>query len=610
MRWRRLSLWRWIAQFLVFALTTQWAGLGTAQVTAGMEEAAKPPPIQKVAILDFEVGQGISPILGRKAADAFALALADTAKYDVISRNEVETALKEFGLVYPIQTNQLTTLAKRLGVRFIVYGKVVKTLINEKTSQASVQLQILFHDRYLEVPVNGANVVATTPSKPGVAPDILIDQAITSAANQAIQQVLATKLPEGQIMQRVGSDVVINRGYDQGVREGMQFWVYRLVRDPETGFMVRNRIGLIQVTSAEARQSSGVIKEEVVPIRYPDRIIGVYELPKIGVTEPPVRKVSKGLGSFIPTLLLIIAGVVLIGSLAGGSKRGTEAPPTTTAMVTDNGRTVKLGLGKTRETVAIEIYRATFSGVNTEGVYPIAILDGQATREYVDDDSVGSGTVTIDIDEKSPPNILPQIRRSLGTPGTSFLRDRFDYQVSYLHQPLQRGQHYWYAIRLVNARRLTPPPTTEGGQGTTERREPFELVYSLSSGSIGPVTPLVQLSQADLLEPAGDVNINNVTFRFISAQGADEYIVQVSDNPNFPAPRTVTIPSQRLPNPDIGGQEIVIPNQNLAGRFAAGQTLYWRVGYRYSRDINPPEGGWVFSQVRSFTVPATPPPPG
>jgi len=593
---------------MIVALTMQWVGMATAQ-TPAQEEEVKPSPPPKVIVLDFEVAKDLPEILGRKASDAVALALADTTKYEVISRTEIEAAMQRLRLTPPLLLSQVFLLAKELDARFIVTGRVVRVIIDEKAGKASVQLQMLFYDRYLEVPINGAHVLGATPPRPGLTPDILVDHAITLAASQAVQQVMTTRLPEGQIMQRVGKSVIINRGHDQGLRNGMQMWVYRLVPHPEKPqYMVRTRIGLIEITSAEARQSSGVIKEEIAPIQYPDRVIAVYELPKLGVVEPPVRTTRKGIGAALPSLLLLLAGIVVLGSLAGKSRRGSEIP-VGTAMVVDNGRRVKLILGTAKECVAVEIYRDTSPAVNSEGVYPIAILDGQVVKEYVDGDFFESGTVTIEIDEDSPTNRLPAISRSLGDVGDNFTRDQFNYEVSYLHQPIQIGQHYWYVIRRVNARRLTPPPPT-GGQETAGQREPFELVYSPPSRPIGPVTPLAQLTQADLLEPTGDVDISNVTFKFLSAQGADEYIVQVSDSPGFPSNRTVTIPlGYKLANPDIGGQILTIPNQNLSGRFGTAQTLYWRVGYRYSRDVNPPEGGWVFSQVRSFTVPVAPPPP-
>jgi hypothetical protein len=282
-------------------------------------------------------------------------------------------------------------------------------------------------------------------------------------------------------------------------------------------------------------------------------------------------------------------------------------------MVVDNGRRVKLVLGIAKECVAVEIYRDTSPGVSTTLLNLIDIVDGQATPEYHDSELAYNGSATIEIDTDTPTNRLPPLSRSVevgpGNGGGDITEEPFNYEKPFNHTPIQPGVHYWYVIRRINARRLPPPPPT-GGQETAGQREPFELVYSPPSRPIGPLTPLAQLTEADLIEPTGDVDIRNVTFRFLSAQGADEYIVQVSDNPGFPANRTVQIPlPYRLPNPDIGGQVLVIANQDLSGRFGAGQTLYWRVGYRYSRDISPPEGGWVFSRVRSFTVPVAPPPP-
>lgn len=612
MRWRRLTVWRWVAQFLVGALTFQWTGLAAAQV---FEEEVKPPPIPKVVVLDFEVPKDLPEIWGRKAADAVALAMAETGRYEVASRAEVEAAKQRLKLVPPLHPNQFSLLAGELKARTIVYGKIVKVIIDEKAWQAGVQLQMLCHDRYLDVPVNGAHVLAMTPPRPGVTPDILVDHALSLAASQAVQQLMTTRLPEGQIIQRVGKSVIINRGSDQGIRNGMQMWVYRLVRDPETGLMVRKRIGLIEITSAEARQSSAVIREELVPLQYPDRVIGVYEIPRLGVTEPPVRTRAKGIGSALPSFLLLVAGVLIVGSLAGGSKKGSEVPSVGPAMVVDNGRRIKIHLGTPKDCVAVEIYRDTSPSFAALLPNLIDIVEGQTTKEYYDSDIAYNGTATIEIDTDTPTNRLPSLARSytagVGTGEGDVTEEPFNYEKPFNHTPIQPGLHYWYVIRRITARRLPPPPPT-GGQETTGAREPFELVYSPPSRPIGPLTPLVELSAADLIEPTGDVNIRSVTFKFRSVQGADEYIVQVSDNPSFPNNRTVQIPlPYKLPNPDLGGQLLIIENQDLSGRFGTAQTLYWRVGYRYSKDINPPEGGWVFSQVRSFRVPITPPsPPG
>lgn len=266
-----------------------------------------------------------------------------------------------------------------------------------------------------------------------------------------------------------------------------------------------------------------------------------------------------------------------------------------TVQVVDNGRRIKLTLEYAAECVAVEIYRNTSPAVSTSLLNLIDIVDGQATREYYESDLAYHGTAKIEITPDTPTDRLPSLSRSIttgiGTGNGDITEEPFNYEKPFNHTPIQLGVHYWYVIRRINARRLP----------FSEAREPFELVYSPLSRPIGPVTPLAQLTQADLVEPTGDVDIGNVTFKFMSAQGADEYIIQVSDSSGFPSDRTVTIPlGYKLANPDIGGQVLTIPNQNLSGHFSAGQILYWRVGYRYSGDVNPPEGEWVFSQVRSF----------
>jgi hypothetical protein len=452
MRWRRLVAWRWVAQFLVGALTIQWVGTAAAQISA---EEVKPPPVLRVVVLDFEAPKDQPEILGRKAADAVALALADTGRYEVIPRTEIEAAIQRLRLTTPLPPTQFALLARELKARLVVYGKVVRVIVDEKAGRAGVQLQMLFHDRYLDVPVNGAHVLEMTPPRPGVTPDILIDNALSLAAKQAVQQAMATRLPEGQVMQRVGKSVIINRGQDQGIRDGMQMWVYRLVRDPENpGYTIRTRIGLIEITRAEARQSSGVIKEEIVPIQYPDRVIGVFEIPKLGVPELPVRTRPKGLGSALPSFLLLVAGILIVGSLAGGSKRGTKVP-TATGMVVDNGRRVKLVLGIAKECVAVEIYRDTSPAVSTTLLNLIDIVDGQATPEYYDSDLAYNGTATIEIDTDTPTNRLPPLARSytagIGTGEGDVKEEPFNYEKPFNHTPIQPGVHYWYVIRRINA---------------------------------------------------------------------------------------------------------------------------------------------------------------
>ncbi len=146
------------------------------------------------------------------------------------------------------------------------------------------------------------------------------------------------------------------------------------------------------------------------------------------------------------------------------------------------------------------------------------------------------------------------------------------------------------------------------------------MIYSNLSGVVGPATPVRRLGAADLIQPAQDtdVDVRNITFRFLSARGADEYVVEVSDDLRFPSNRTFRVQAAMLPNPDQDAQPVTLSNQNiepffmaLIGASLSGRTFFWRVGYRHLQDAQSPEGGFVFSEVRRFRAAPTPPgPPG
>ena len=696
MRWRRSLVWRWLAQLLVVALSLQWVGSAAAQAPT----AGAPAPVIRVLLLDFEAPPGQSPLLGRKAADAVALAFLNYAKnYEVVSRSELESQMQRLRLTLPLSPSQLIQLTRAVQARYAITGKIVQVQVNEKTGQATVQLQMLWFDPYLEVPTNGAHVRVTSPPRPGTAPDVLIDQALNLAAAQAVQQALAVRLPEGQITQRVGNSVVINKGTDQGLRPRMEMWVVRTVRDPELGPIPR-RVGRVLLETVEARTAEARILEEATSVQYPDKVVAVYQLPELGVPEAPVRVRKPSKGTQIAQVILVLLGVFFVANLMrrGNTNRGEGAPPPTRAQLSSDGQRVVLTLAPTQDTVAIEIYRDTSSAANPQIGNLIDVVDPQSGAVFSDDQTFYSGVASIQIQTGDPLNVLPRLQRNITTSPTSPTYQPQQYQVFFLHTPLQVGTSYWYVVRYVTARRIpfNPLPGAGGGGigaggggaggaggggaggggggtggggtggggtggggtggggtggggtggggtggggtggggtgggggagsrqlggggiggGGAQQRPPFELVYGAFSSPIGPVTPVRRLRVSDLLEPnrTTSVNLGSVTFRFLSAGGADEYIIQVSDQPNFPSNRTLTLTVPLLANPYQDAQVITTTPQNLLP-FAQsiGNTtgpFYWRVGYRNSQDVAPPIGGYVFSEVQTFTAATSPPSP-
>jgi hypothetical protein len=464
MRWRKVHLWRWVAQWLVAALSVQWMGQSVAQAPGA------PPAIKRVLILDFEVPAGQSPLLGRKVADAVALGFINYAKgYEVVSRSEMESQMQRLRLTPPLSPSQLIQLTRAVQARYAITGKIVQVQVNERAGQATVQLQMLWFDPYMEVPTNGAHVRVTSPPRPGTAPDVLVDQALNLAAAQAVQQALAVRLPEGQITQRVGNLVIINKGTDQGLRPRMEMWVVRTVRDPELG-QIPQRVGRVILETVEARTAEARILEEATPVQYPDRVVAVYQLPPLGVPEAPVRVRPPSRGTQIAQVILVLLGVFFVANLMrrGNTNRGEGvAPSPTRAQVTEDGQRVILTLSSNRDTVAIEIYRDTSPAVNLNNL--IEVVDPQAGTIFSDDQTFYSGRASIQIQQTGQQtgqtlNILPRLQREITTSTTAPVYQPQQYQVFFQHTPLQPGVSYWYVVRFVTARRvaINPFPTPTG----------------------------------------------------------------------------------------------------------------------------------------------------
>ncbi len=729
---RRIRRLRWLARGLLVAFTLQLTGIAFPQERRADEPAVPREGVQapqRVAILDFEVAPRAPAILGRRAADAVAVAFIKQPRgYELVSRSELEAALTGLRLQLPLTEPQLYSLARELKAQWFVTGKVASVISRPDRGQAWVELEMKVWDPQLEAVVNGAHVQGQTAPRPGVAEDVLVNEALNDAARQAVLQATTTRLPEGQIMQRVGRRIHINRGHDQGMRPGMEMWALRRVRDPESGTFVNRRIGLIRVVETGPRTSEGVIVEESVPIQYPDRVLAVYELPPLKVAEVPVRVKKKGAGATFSQILLLLAGVFLIGQLGRDAKKGEAGGRFVgIVQVTEDGQRVTVNFGQPSGSIAVEIYRQP-DGVNVLGTDPVDIVDNQAQGGWVDDQSFYFGVASIVVEtqqaggggaggvgggggggagggggvggggggvgggaggggagggggggaggggagQRRPSrqqtgtqtgggalsSVLPRLQRNILVSPTAPLYARFNYARTFTHTPLQPGQHYFYVIRRITARRIPQPiispvvgttggglgggiggglgggiggglggggiggggigvggGTTGGGTAGGQVLAPWELVYSEYSQMFGPATPLRRLTEADLLEPtlAADVNLRDVTFRFLSAAGADEYIVQVSDDPMFSSRRTFTSQRLLIVNPQNDGQNLMIRIQNALAAFFPGPPgqLFWRVGYRYSRDQNPPSGGYVFSAVRVFrTTPAPPGPQG
>jgi hypothetical protein len=94
-------------------------------------------------------------------------------------------------------------------------------------------------------------------------------------------------------------------------------------------------------------------------------------------------------------------------------------------------------------------------------------------------------------------------------------------------------------------------------------------------------------------------DITSVTFQWDGRAGANEYIVEVADNPDFRSKLTLG-PVIRFGTDATGGQTLANQDISKLRRTNRGNVLYWRVG---ARNRNDAAVGWAYSLPAMFTIP-------
>ena len=236
------------------------------------------------------------------------------------------------------------------------------------------------------------------------------------------------------------------------------------------------------------------------------------------------------------------------------------------------------------------------------------------------------------IDSASP---LPQIGAALETvevdieidPNTGTVR-RFDTNFSYepnlanlynseqnlgdqtLHiacrrVPLAPGETCAYQVQI-----LYEEYEEDGLGGSGGFPDAYTLYLGNRSGTSEYVT-LVQPPQ--LSSPAPATYPTDGVFTATQSPGVWSFVLQVSSNSAF----TPTSTQAFTPIPNGAYLRAYVDPYELFTRFAgyAGKPLYWRMGARAgNRPLPQPlddpfQAGWVFSEMRFFLLPVSPPPP-
>jgi len=207
----------------------------------------------KIAILDFQLqGEGFeTKDMGIIVAEWFITALVKAGRFDVIERGLIQKLLEEQKLSMSgiVDENTATKIGKFLGVKTIISGSVMK-----------LQNVIEINARIIDVET--ASIIAAENVKSSTA--VRLQDLVVQMSEKIIKNFPL----EGYIVNKTDSKVTIDLGRMAGVREGMEFSVYKegkIIKHPKTGAIIdvqRIETGKIVVTDVRDKIAEGKILHE------------------------------------------------------------------------------------------------------------------------------------------------------------------------------------------------------------------------------------------------------------------------------------------------------------------------------------------------------------
>jgi hypothetical protein len=602
--------------------------------------------VQTVIVIDFVNKSGVGgDALARLATDAVAVELANSARFEILKRDEVTRQAQELGLRAPFDQIAKTRLAQALGASAIVEGAVEYAReTNQNPRTYNVGLTVRVSEAATGDLLSGAAQVGSAVGRPGQADrDSLIQEAATNAAVLSVRQIISYNLPEGTVLNTVGNEpnvtVLVNRGSRDGVVPGMEMIILR----------ERQRVGRIRITTVYPTDAESIVLENTLGIRPEDKARAVFPMPVFdihGNVRPTAKRgnTAQAIGTIGKLLLVVLVGLVIAQAAKGGSASVTGV--TSEPDVVNQGPAVRIrwrdnifGSGQTLE---YHVWRTPDNPFNYLGT-PVANVGG-GMREYTDFPapySYWNGTNSF---------LQPGFPIT-GTGGSNNQGNAAD-EVTPAAGEIPgfiTGLSHFYLVTAVLRRPVVVPPTgNQGGGGGGNQGGTEDIETDPVRG--GQTTPLNPILVTTPLDQSPNINFTApVSFTFQSQAGADEFQLEISPDRTFRNPNLIKvigpIPStapgatgavQTFNVPaliTIGaggaatGDPILMRDPTFAAFVArttgARPVLYWRIGGRNSQDRPGPvhwisrrhdDGDrtfrWIYSQpARTFTPAELPPPP-
>ncbi len=210
----------------------------------------------KIAVLDFQLqGEGFeTKDMGVIVAEWFITALVKAGRFEVIERGLLKKLLDEQKLSMSgiVDASTATQIGKFLGVKTIISGSVMK-----------LQNVIEINARIIDVET--ASIIAAENVKSSTA--VRLQDLVVQMSEKIIKNFPL----EGYIVNRTSSRVTIDLGRMAGVKDDMEFSVYKegkVIKHPKTGAVIdvqRIETGKIKIISIRDKVAEAEILKEESP---------------------------------------------------------------------------------------------------------------------------------------------------------------------------------------------------------------------------------------------------------------------------------------------------------------------------------------------------------
>ncbi len=656
MKMTRKSMGSWLRRLVQKAVPLLLPLSGLVVPAAANAQAAQ-GSVQTVIIIDFQNKSGTGAALAKFATDAVAVELANSGRFEVLKRNEVTRQAKQLGMVPPYDNIALTKLAQALAANDIITGEIAFADIYTKKGPKTARVGLLVKMRSGASSdlINGAAAVGTATAPPGGTDDLtLLQEAVSNAAYEAVRSMLAYNLPEGTVLNTVGSPpnitILINRGSRDGVKEGMEMIVLRN----------NIKVGTIRVTTVYPTDSEPSVVNYTMGISPEDHVRAIFMMPTFTANEevagpkPAQRKgaIFSNIGKIVLALLL---GVVIVAAAGGHNTSVTgvtaqAALDGATPIVQMQWRDNAFGSGTVLE---YHIWRVPGNGF-ARTADPVATAPAGSPR-YTDY-PVGAPQQPIGFWDGTKQFLQVPLSTTSGSTSSGTSASLVTPKAGAV-PGFTVGQTYTYQISAVIRRQLITGTGgggtgtgigtgggggtgtgigtgtgTGGGTGTTTSGTEDLETDPVSSGPVTPLNMPVLVSPTD---GATNVPATAAVFTWLSRTGADTFQVEVSQDPTFTNPSLIIQTRVLSTSPFADGVAQTSPPINLsnlpavksflnatAGSNPQPPQLYWRVGARHAAD-QPGPADWlqpmnikagdnnfrfIYSTIRGFKPALLPPP--